>query len=188
MTCKHLLTAFAISAGILLSGCVSPLDTDAPRKETPITPAVKVTPSSYSVEFSGTSSGYRMKGLPTLTFDTTVTPTRCWLDYTMEVDPAYTPQPMLKEFRVRVDSFACDGLITNLIKGEVNFWANFGSGIQQYPSEANTNTASIIVAEHPEEPGKPRKITITMYFVMNKDGFFVGVGKEYPFGKIDVVL
>ena len=106
----------------------------------------------------------------------------------MEATPDPAKNPMLKEFRVRIDSFPGNGLSYNLTKGEVSFSADFGNGVQVYPSEANTNTAAIIVAEQPRQPGQPRSVTITMYIVMNKDRYFVGAGQEQTLGTIVLTL
>jgi hypothetical protein len=172
----------------LVPSCISPLDSDAPRTETPVTPAAKITPKTIDVDFTAASGSYRIKGLPAFRIDTTVTPMRFWIDCTMESVPDPTKNPMLKEFRIRVDSFPGNGLSYNLTKGEVSFSADFGNGVQVYPSEANTNTAAIIVAEHPREPGQPRGVTLTLYVVLNKDRYFVGASQEQTLGTIELTL
>ena len=106
----------------------------------------------------------------------------------METVPDPQKSPMLKEFRVRVDSFPGNGLSYNLVKGEVSFSADFGNGVQVYPSEANTNTAAIIIAEQPRQPGQARSVTLTLYVVLNKDRYFVGAGQEQTLGTITLTL
>lgn len=177
-----------VMLAVVLPSCISPLDSDAPRTETPVTPAVKVTPKTINVDFSAASGAYRIKGLPTFRIDTTVAPMRFWIDCTMEAVPEPSKTPMLKEFRVRVDSFPGNGLSYNLTKGEVSFSADFGNGVQIYPSEANTNTAAIIIAEQPRQPGQPRSVTLTLYMVLNKDRYFVGAGQEQTLGTITLTL
>lgn len=177
-----------VMLAVVLPSCISPLDSDAPRTETPVTPAVKVTPKTINVDFSAASGAYRLKGLPTFRIDTTVAPMRFWIDCTMEAVPDPAKTPMLKEFRVRVDSFPGNGLSYNLTKGEVSFSADFGNGVQIYPSEANTNTAAIIIAEQPRQPGQPRSVTLTLYMVLNKDRYFVGAGQEQTLGTITLTL
>lgn len=177
-----------VMLAVLLPSCISPLDSDAPRTETPVTPAVKITPKTINVDFSAASGAYQMKGLPTFRIDTTVAPMRFWIDCTMEAVPDPAKTPMLKEFRVRVDSFPGNGLSYNLAKGEVSFSADFGNGVQIYPSEANTNTAAIIIAEQPRQPGQPRSVTLTLYMVLNKDRYFVGAGQEQTLGTITLTL
>lgn len=177
-----------VMLAVVLPSCISPLDSDAPRTETPVTPAVKVTPKSINVDFSAASGAYRVKGLPTFRIDTTVAPMRFWIDCTMEAVPDPAKTPMLKEFRVRVDSFPGNGLSYNLTRGEVSFSADFGNGVQIYPSEANTNTAAIIIAEQPRQPGQPRSVTLTLYMVLNKDRYFVGAGQEQTLGTITLTL
>lgn len=177
-----------VMLAVVLPSCISPLDSDAPRTETPVTPAVKVTPKTINVDFSAASGAYRIKGLPTFRIDTTVAPMRFWIDCTMEAVPDPAKTPMLKEFRVRVDSFPGNGLSYNLTKGEVSFSADFGNGVQIYPSEANTNTAAIIIAEQPRQPGQSRSVTLTLYMVLNKDRYFVGAGQEQTLGTITLTL
>jgi len=177
-----------VMLAVVLPSCISPLDSDAPRTETPVTPAVKVTPKTINVDFSAASGAHRMKGLPTFRIDTTVAPMRFWIDCTMEAVPDPAKTPILKEFRVRVDSFPGNGLSYNLTKGEVSFSADFGNGVQIYPSEANTNTAAIIIAEQPRQPGQPRSVTLTLYMVLNKDRYFVGAGQEQTLGTITLTL
>lgn len=172
----------------VVPSCISPLDSDAPRTETPVTPAVKVTPKSVTVDFTAASGSYRIKGLPTFRIDTTVSPMRFWIDCTMEAVPDPAKSPMLKEFRVRVDSFPGNGLSYNLVKGEVSFTADLGTGLQVYPSEANTNVASMIVAEQPRQTGLARSVTLTLYVVLNKDRYFVGAGQEQTLGTIVLTL
>lgn len=177
-----------ISVVALIPSCISPLDSDAPRTETPVTPAVKITPRTINVDFTAASGSYRIKGLPTFRIDTSVAPMRFWIDCSMEAVPDPQKKPMLKEFRVRVDSFPGNGLSYNLVKGEVSFSADFGNGVQVYPSEANTNTAAIIIAEQPRQPGQPRSVTLTLYVVLNKDRYFVGAGQEQTLGTIVLTL
>jgi hypothetical protein len=177
-----------MSVVALIPSCISPLDSDAPRTETPVTPAVKITPRTINVDFTAASGSYRIKGLPTFRIDTTVAPMRFWIDCTMETVPDPQKIPMLKEFRVRVDSFPGNGLSYNLVKGEVGFSADFGNGVQVYPSEANTNTAAIIIAEQPRQPGQTRSVTLTLYLVLNKDRYFVGARQEQTLGTIVLTL
>ncbi len=183
-----LLAILTMAAIVVVPSCISPLDSDAPRTETPVTPAVKITPRTINVDFTAASGSYRIKGLPTFRIDTTVKPMRFWIDCTMETVPDPQKSPMLKEFRIRVDSFPGNGLSHNLTRGEVSFSADFGNGVQVYPSEANTNTAAIIVAEQPREPGQPRGVTLTLYVVLNKDRYFVGAGQEQTLGTIVLTL
>ncbi len=180
-----ILTALAV---LMVNACTSPLDSDTPRKVTPVTPAMKITPSSVNTDFTGASGLFTVKGLPLIKVDTTVTPMRFWLDITMKAIVDTGKGPMLHEFRIQLDSFPADGLIANLANGEASLLADFGSGEQVYPSEANTNVASIIVAEHPRTPGAPREVTITFYVILNKDGFFSGVKQEQTLGTMRLVF
>ncbi len=185
---RHLLLAFSLAAAaILLPACVSPLDADAPRKETPITPAIKVDPRSYDVDFTTPSGSYRIKGRPVFSFDTTVTPIRCWIDVTMEAVVDTGTGPMLHEFRIRVDSFPGNGLVTPLVGSQCSFQADLGNGTQTYPPSPS-NTAEIVVAEHDRAPGEPRRVSVSVFIDMNKDGFFTGVGREQVLGEFELVF
>lgn len=179
-----LLTILLALLALVFGGCASPLDTDAPRKETPITPAIKVTPRSVVATFTTAQARYVVKGLPTIKIDTSVSPMRFWIDVTMEAVPGSGPKPLLLDFRTRLDSFPANGLIADMVKRELDLYADFGPGRQWYPTDTKTNTASVVIAEHPREEGKPRMATITIYIIMNKDNFFAGAGQQQILGTI----
>jgi len=181
----HILAMVSV---LVMCSCTSPLDTDAPRKITPITPALKITPQKVNVDFKTASGAYTFKGLPSINIDTTVSPMRFWLDLPLVSVPDTGTGPMLHEFRIRLDSFPGNGLIFDLVKGEAQLVADFGTGEQTYPSETKTNTVSILVAEHQRVPGQPREVTITVYIILNKDGFFKGAPQEQALGTIHLVI
>ena len=175
----------------LASSCTSPLDTTAPRKETPITPAEKITPQSYAATFKTAYGNYVVKGLPIIKIDTTTSPMRFWFDITMDAADTTGLSPLLHSFRMRLDSFPGDGLITILSKREVELQADFGQswgGLQSYWTDPNSNTASIIVAEHPRETGKPRTVTITLFIFLNKDNFYRPAPQQQVLGTLTLTI
>jgi hypothetical protein len=185
---RHSLSILAAGViAIVMTACVSPLDSDAPRKETPITPAIKVDARSVDAAFTTPAGTYRIKGQPVFRFDTTVVPIRCWIDVTMEAVVDTGTGPMLHEFRIRLDSFPGNGLVTELAGSQCTFTADLGNGVQNYPPSAS-NSCEIIVAEHERAQGGPRKVSINILIDMNKDGFFTSVGQEQVLGQIDLIL
>jgi hypothetical protein len=185
-----LVASLLIIMGIV-SSCTSPLDTTAPRKETAVTPAEKITPQSYAVSCKTAYGSYVIKGLPTIKVDTTTTPMRFWFDITMDATDTAGLSPLLHSFRMRLDSFPGDGLITILSKREVQLQADFGpswGGLQSYWTDPNSNTASIIVAEHPREAGKPRTVTITLFIFLNKDSFYRPAPQQQVLGTVTLTI
>ncbi|HBB26138.1 MAG TPA: hypothetical protein DCZ59_07710 [Bacteroidetes bacterium] len=181
----------ALLMGLGATSCTSPLDTDANRKETPVTPAPKITPASYKVEFSTAYGSMVVKGLPTIKIDTTADPMRFWFDITMEASDTTGKAPLMHGFRLRLDSAAGDGMIIPLVQGQVQIRADFGQNwgnLQTYPSDARTNTASIVIAEHPRQAGKPRVVTITLYIFVNKDNYFSPARQEQVLGTFTLTL
>lgn len=193
---KHynlIIGTLALCAFIGLAGtsCTSPLDTDANRKETPITPAPKITPSSYKVEFSTAYGSMIAKGLPTIKVDTATNPMRFWFDITMEAADTTGKSPLMHGFRLRLDSAAGDGMIVPLVQGQVQIRADFGpnwGNLQIYPSDSKTNTASIVIAENPRQEGKPRSVTVTLYIFLNKDNYFSPARQEQVLGTFTLTL
>jgi hypothetical protein len=188
---SSLLVAALVTIMGLASSCTSPLDTTAPRKETPITPAEKITPQSYAATFKTAYGNYVVKGLPIIKVDTTTSPMRFWFDVTMDATDTTGLSPLLHSFRVRLDSFPGDGLITILSQREVQLQADFGpswGGLQSYWTDPNSNTASIIVAEHPREAGKPRTVTITLFIFLNKDNFYRPAPQQQVLGTLTLTI
>jgi|NOAtaT_6_FD_contig_123_8973_length_3505_multi_4_in_2_out_0_2 hypothetical protein len=185
------LIILALAMGLGATSCTSPLDTDANRKETPVTPAPKITPASYKVEFSTAYGSMVVKGLPTIKIDTTADPMRFWFDITMEASDTTGKSPLMHGFRLRLDSAAGDGMIIPLVQGQVQIRADFGQNwgnLQIYPSDDKTNTASIVIAEHPRQEGKPRVVTVTLYIFLNKDNYFSPARQEQVLGTFTLTL
>ena len=185
------LLILALVAALTGSGCTSPLDSTAPRKEVPITPAELVTPTSYTVSFTTAYGSFAVRGLPTIKVDTSVSPMRFWFDIAMDAIDTAGKSPLLHGFRLRLDSALGDGMIIPMTTQEVEMRANFGTswgGLQTYWSDEKTNTASMVIAEHPREPGKPRTITVTLYLFLNKDNYFRPARQEQILGTFTLVL
>lgn len=177
--------------GVLVASCTSPLDSGAPRKETPITPAEKIAPRSYAIAFTTAYGSYAIKGQPIIKVDTTTSPMRFWLDIPFDAKDTAGLSPLMHSFRVRLDSFPGDGLITILSNREVQLQADFGptwGGLQNYWTDPKTNTASIIVAEHPREEGKPRTVTITLFLFLNKDNFYRPAPQQQVLGTVTLTI
>lgn len=177
--------------GVFAVSCTSPLDSGAPRKEIPITPAEKITPQSYAVAFTTAYGSYAIKGQPIIKVDTTTSPMRFWFDISFDAKDTAGLNPLMHSFRVRLDSFPGDGLITILSNREVQLQADFGptwGGLQNYWTDPKTNTASIIVAEHPREEGKPRTVTITVFLFLNKDNFYRPAPQQQVLGTVTLTI
>ncbi|MBU3678195.1 MAG: hypothetical protein FGM32_01120 [Candidatus Kapabacteria bacterium] len=183
-----LISLAMVFAGV---GCSSPLDTTAPRKETPVTPAPLVTPTSTAVSFTTAYGSFAVRGLPTFKVDTSTTPMRFWFDVAMEAVDTAGKSPLLHSFRLRLDSALGDGMIITLSNRQVEMRASFGQswgGLQTYWSDDKTNTASMVIAEHPREAGKPRTVTVTLYLFLNKDNYFRPARQEQILGTFTLVL
>lgn len=170
-----------------LVGCASPLDTDTPRKETPITPAPTVDPRSITTNFRFSGNNYELTGTPVFKIDTTVSPMVFWMDFQM-TETSTPSTAVVDAFRVTVDSLPAVGYPHALHEGELRLWANFTGVRQMYPSDASTNIATMLIGEYPQEPGKPRRVTITLYLVANANGFFPSANTEEVFGTIDLEI
>lgn len=172
----------------LLWGCTDPLTVDVPRKETPLTPAPKVIPTSVIPDFSTQKGDYIFAGMPTFQVDTTVSPMRIWMDFTLGVVPD-TVSPLIQAFRIKLDSVGSDGLIYNLVGDTAQMQYDNGTGIGLFwwYCDLTVNTVSIVIAEKDRAPGKPREVDITIYLIANKDGSFP-VEQEQLLGVIHLVI
>lgn len=179
-----LISAMALAA---LTACESPLDVDTPRIETPLTPAPKVIPRTIELSFETATGSYGFVGTPIIKVDTTVKPLRIWIDVDLQEETG-SATALIQQFRIQADSMPVNGLIESLPNGEAKIRMDVGNGMEWFDSDATTNTAAILIAEHPREKGQPREVTITVYLVGNKDGFFVGVPTEQILGTIHLVI
>jgi hypothetical protein len=182
---KTLLTSVVLVAA--LTACESPLDVDTPRIETPLTPAPKVIPRTIELSFETATGSYGFLGTPIIKVDTTVKPMRIWIDIDLQEETGSTTS-LISQFRIKADSMAVNGLIESLPNGEAKIQMDVGNGLEWFDSDATTNTAAVLVAEHPREAGQPREVTITVYLVGNKDGFFIGIPTEQILGTIHLVI
>lgn len=174
-----------------VAGCVSPLDSGANRIETPVTPAIKITPSEITASFRTATAEFALKALPVFRVDTTTKPyATVWMDYTLEHQPDADAPPALRSFRVRADSLTADGVNIAFTSGEVDMFIYVPSSnsIERFPSDVSNNTANMIISQHKREAGKPLEITITLYMIVNKSLITPSVNQETILGTIHMVL
>lgn len=177
---------------LVLWSCTSPLDTDTPRTITPLTPAVKVAPINIIPTFNTATGTFKFKGDPSILVDTTVSPMRFWMDFSMECVPdtaAGALTPLLVEFRVRVDSFPGDGLDSSLTDGRAVMFLNVKGAIEFVVADQVASTANMLAAEHPRVAGEKRKVTIYVYMIANKNRTIPGgVRQDQVLGKIELEI
>lgn len=176
---------------LMLWSCASPLDTDTPRKVTPITPAIKVAPLSISPEFNTATGTFKFKGNPTILVDTTVSPMAFWMDFAMENVPdtaASAPKPVVVEFRIKVDSFPSNGLIQPLSGSSAVMYLDIQNTIEQFSADDVNNSVTLLVSEHMRVPGEKRKVTIYVYMIANKSGIILGVRQDPVLGTIELEI
>ncbi|MBU3742458.1 MAG: hypothetical protein FGM24_09275 [Candidatus Kapabacteria bacterium] len=168
---------------------MSPLDADGPRSETPLTPAEKVTPTSYTAEFTTSAGPFTIKGLPVLQIDTTVTPAVVWLDVRMERQVAPDTDPILRSFRLRADSVPGNAYELKLDGAAAMEMALKRPNDTLYVgADALNNTASIVVAEQPRVEGQRRTILVMVYLRVNNRGTDASIGREYVYGKLTLEI
>lgn len=174
---------------VSLTSCISPLDANSPRTETPLTPAVKVTPASYTAEFTSEAGPFVIKGLPVLKIDTSVTPAIVWLDVQMERQVAADTDPILRSFRLRVDSVP-----GNAYEVKLNGAASMEMALKRpndtlfVGADPLDNTASIVVAEQPRVAGERRVILVMVYLRVNNRGTDASIGREYVYGRLTLEI
>jgi hypothetical protein len=176
----------------LVSACQSPLDTDTPRVIKPLTPAVKVVPTTVEWKFSTTTGDYSVSGQPTVLLDTSVTPVRLWIEGTMVVTPKPNTTPMIENFHLNLDSAAANGYITALVGDQLRMTLRPYADqppVTNVPADLVNNTADVLIAEHERgSTTEPRRFTVSLYLVANKSGFFAGAPQEQILGTIEITL
>ncbi|NQW29759.1 MAG: hypothetical protein HQ472_04535 [Ignavibacteria bacterium] len=183
------LVAVTMVLALVVVGCQSPLDPDVPRNVTPITPAVKVTPSSVTYDFSTSNGVFQFVGTPIFKVDTTSKPMRIWVDYTMDIVKEAGKTPVINQYRCKLDSFAVTGYFENLVNREVSMLLDIKlPAFEEVWSSTRYNLASAVIAEHTRVAGQPRKITLTLYLDANDEGFFAGVAHEKVLGIVTMVF
>jgi hypothetical protein len=183
------LTSLSTIIALMVIGCQSPLDPDTPRNVTPITPAVKVVPTSVVADFTTSSGVFRFDGTPVFKADTTSKPMRIWVDYAMSITPEQGKTPVINKYMVKLDSFAVSGYYENLINREVSMLLDInGLPFEQVWSGTRFNLASAVVAEHTRIQGQPRKITITLYLDANDEYFWPNIAHEKVLGTVTMIF
>ncbi len=186
---KLIVLALPVVMTVMMVGCQSPLDPDTPRNVTPITPAVKVVPTSVIADFSTSSGVFQFDGTPVFKADTTSKPMRIWVDYAMLITPEQGKTPVINKYMVKLDSFAVSGYYENLINREVSMLLDInGLPFEQVWSGTRFNLASAVVAEHNRVAGQPRKITITLYLDANDEYFWPNIAHEKVLGTVTMIF
>ena len=167
---------------------MSPLDPDTPRTETPLTPAPKVDPVSMTADFVFSGFDYDFKGTPVIKVDTTVSPMRFWMEFSM-YEKGTPSTAMIQEFDLTLDSVPAQGYPDPLDDGEVSMWADIGSGQQVFFSGPDFNRATIIIGEHEHVEGQPKRVSIFLFLVFNEDrGFQPGYPSQEVLGTIELEI
>lgn len=177
---------------LVLAACESPLDVNAPRIDTPVTPAILAEPSRIDAEFSNTNGRFVMDGTPIIRVDTTVTPMRIWMDLTMRQQPQQDGTPTLVRFRVRLDSVAIDPHQLSLAgttprEMMMDLVDSAGNVINNVPADANS-PATMLITEPPRLEDGKRRLSLLLYVRVNMLDVLPGFRKEYVFGEITAVF
>lgn len=191
MIMKRLTTFFTLLTVVLLiTSCTSPLDSDAPRIETPLTPAPKVIPSAVEDEFTFGTMKYQMQGEPKFLVDSTTEPARFWMDFTMK-QVNDSAKALIQSFRLNVDSLAADGYTYSLQSGQAWLDMDLGRGIEAFQVDngpGSPHTATVLILELPQTPGKPRMFQVTVFLEGNTDDFVPGFGEQQVLGRFVITL
>ncbi|HCN05044.1 MAG TPA: hypothetical protein DIS79_05435 [Bacteroidetes bacterium] len=183
-----------LTLALVTSACTSPLDTDTPRKETPLTPAILIKPTSVSASFSTAAGTFRIDGNPDIRIDTTARPHPIvWMDLTMRnaaLDTGGTA--VIHAYRVNVDSMSASGIIRNLGVGEGWITCSVNSALETFDADASpsaVNTFSVLIAEQPHVEGQKRRLTVTLFIIVNRPGNAIpGLPQQQILGTIDLEL
>jgi hypothetical protein len=184
-------TILVLGLAALLASCASPLDSDAPRKETAVTAAPKVVPSAVTFEVSSAKGQYASFGTPTIRVDTTTQPCTVWIgnmQMTVTADPGQVP--LLQSFTLNVDSISADSQLENLLGPQMVLALNIDSS--QPPlivnADATNNTASLVISELDRKPGEPLQMVVSIYIIANKALLIPGQKQETLFGEIHITM
>lgn len=184
-------TILALGLAALLASCASPLDSDAPRKETAVTAAPKVVPSAVTFEVSSAKGQYASFGTPTIRVDTTTEPCTVWIgNMQMTVTADSGQVPLLQSFTLNVDSISADSQLENLLGPQMVLALNIDSS--QPPlivnADATNNTASLVISELERKPGEPLQMVVSIYIIANKALLIPGQKQETLFGEIHITM
>lgn len=180
----------ALIATLMLASCASPLDSDVPRIETALTPAPKVSPSNVEDAFTFGDYHYAMVGTPVFLLDTTTSPVRFWMDFTME-QTNKAKASLIQSFRLKVDSLSADGYTYNLRTGQAYLNMDLGQGVEAFDVNdlpGYPHTATALILELPTLTGTGRMFQITVFLEGNKGSFVPGYGEQQVLGRFTVTL
>lgn len=181
----------ALGLASLLGSCASPLDSNAPRIETPITAAPKASPSAVVYEVNSSKGQYVSIGQPTIKVDTTTEPCAVWVkNMILDVRADSGEVPLLQSFTLNVDSILAGAQLENLLGGQCILSLN--TDPTKPPlivnADATNNTASIVISEVERQPGKPRELILSIYIIANKGLLIPGQKQETLFGEIHITM
>jgi len=181
----------ALGLAALLASCASPLDSDAPRKETAITAAPKVIPSAVTFSVSSAEGQYVSIGTPSIRVDTTTNPCTVWINNMQMTVTADSGQvPLLQSFTMNADSVSADAQLENLLGGQLVMAMNIDATKPPLIVNADeiNNTASIVISELARKPGEPLQMVISIYIIANKALLIPGQKQETLFGEIRLTM
>jgi len=184
-------TILAFGLAALLASCASPLDSDAPRKETPVTAAPKVVPTAVTFDVSSSKGQYASFGAPTIRVDTTTQPCTVWISNMQMTVKADSGQvPLLQSFTLNADSISADSQLENLLGSQMVLALNIDATKPPLivNADAANNTASMVISEIERKPGEPLQMVISIYIIANKALLIPGQKQEALFGEIHITM
>jgi hypothetical protein len=180
------LLIIALLIALALTGCESPLDSDAPRIETPLTAAPKVVPSYVQNEFTNGDLKYAIVGTPDIKVDTSSSDLFFWINMSMaKTNPDV--DTLIKGFTINTDSVKGNGTLIYLKQGQGSILMDLGT-LQLVDIDGITNTVSILIVELPRETGKPRTAELTILVEGNKNEVVAGFGEQIVLGRLRIEI
>ncbi len=177
----------SLALALAFTACQSPLDTDTPRVETPLTPAPKVDPTYVQQEFVTGDLRYTIVGSPSIKIDTSRAHMFFWFNLTMqESNP--NADTLIKGFTLKVDSLEANGYTYRLNRNQGSIRMDLGRGPEDVTIDGVYNTATVLLEELPREQGKPRVVEITILIEGNKGGAVPGFDEQLVLGRLRVEI
>ncbi len=184
---RSLSFATLIGAALALAACQSPLDTDVPRIETPLTPAPKVTPSYVQTAFTTGDLRYAIVGTPNISVDTSSETMHFWIDLRMEqTNP--DADTLINGFSLNLDSIEATGYPVRLGQQQGSINMDLGRGPEDVNFAEEINTGTILIEELPRKAGEPRTVEITILIEGNKGDRVPGFGEQMVLGRLRVEI
>ncbi|MCU0330616.1 MAG: hypothetical protein MUC47_06510 [Candidatus Kapabacteria bacterium] len=189
---NHSLRILIAILAVAAVGCKSPLDTDAPRIERPVTPPILVVPRSVDFQFNYNGGQFVTVGTPLVRVDTTISPAQVWIDVMMQNQPS-TPGrlPSIKEFHIKVDSMSADGYQNDLSNRQgrfLQFVLEATDGVEHTVFADDNQEAKMLVDEPTPKPGERRRIEVTLFLNVQRTPVLANVPKETAVGRLIIEL